>query len=270
METLRDRIIVKLLKEGKQKVGRIAARKRGEHGKVIIVGTEKTEESGQRTDRKVEEGDVIPLGKYSGQEVNLDGVEYLILRQDEVLAVLDSPSRTRQIRPAQGRTTMLTPDPEQVYIPSENLVSLLKRRSPVFSKDEAAALRDQARSGAGSSVRDKDLPSFIGERIEGLLGNLARRAAASGRKVVLLANERRFSPEFSAELVDRLGVDPYSAPEFLHELHRDLSEFAAVPRVRSWGRIETKRGNLVLPVAVERAKRPDFSDLFERSWAVTK
>lgn len=129
-------------------------------------------------------------------------------------------------------------------------------------------LQDQPHR-ARSLAKDHDLASAIGERVEGLLANLARRAAAaSARDVVPLADNQRFLPAISVELIGRLGVDPYGAPEFLDELRRDLTAFAAAPRVRSWGTLESPRGKLVLKVR-DSAGLLDFSELFERPWSVT-
>ena len=91
---LHDRIIVQRLEEGEQKVGGIiipdTAKEKPQQGKVIAVGKGKVEKDGKVTPLDVKEGDTILFGKYSGQEIKLDGVEYLIMREDEVLAVLDS------------------------------------------------------------------------------------------------------------------------------------------------------------------------------------
>ena len=56
----------------------------------MAAGTGKVKDDGKRTPLDVKEGDTILFGKYSGQEIKLDGEEYLIMREDEVLAVLDS------------------------------------------------------------------------------------------------------------------------------------------------------------------------------------
>jgi chaperonin GroES len=76
---LHDRIIVKRIEEGEQKIGGI-----------IIAGTGKVKDDGKRTPLDVKEGDTILFGKYSGQEIKIDGDEHLIMREDEVLAVLES------------------------------------------------------------------------------------------------------------------------------------------------------------------------------------
>jgi chaperonin GroES len=90
---LHDRIIVQRLEEGEQKIGGIiipdTAKEKPQQGKVIAAGSGKVKDDGNRTPLDVKAGDRILFGKYSGQEIKLDGEEYLIMREDEVLAVLE-------------------------------------------------------------------------------------------------------------------------------------------------------------------------------------
>ena len=94
LRPLHDRILVQRIEEEEQKVGGIiipdSAKEKPQQGKVIAVGKGKVEKDGKVTPLDVKEGDTILFGKYSGQEIKLDGEEYLIMREDEVLAVLDS------------------------------------------------------------------------------------------------------------------------------------------------------------------------------------
>src|SRR5436309_12542113 len=91
---LHDRIIVQRLEEGEQKIGGIiipdTAKEKPQQGKVVAAGNGKTKDDGKRLPLDVKAGDLILFGKYSGQEIKLDGEEYLIMREDEVLAVLDN------------------------------------------------------------------------------------------------------------------------------------------------------------------------------------
>jgi chaperonin GroES len=91
---LHDRIIVQRIEEGEQKVGGIiipdTAKEKPQQGKVIAAGQGKFKDDGNRQPLDVKDGDTILFGKYSGQEIKIDGDEYLIMREDEVLAVLDS------------------------------------------------------------------------------------------------------------------------------------------------------------------------------------
>ena len=89
---LHDRIIVQRLEEGEQKIGGIiipdTAKEKPQQGKVIAAGSGKTKDDGKRVALDVKTGDTILFGKYSGQEIKLDGEDYLIMREDEVLAVI--------------------------------------------------------------------------------------------------------------------------------------------------------------------------------------
>jgi chaperonin GroES len=91
---LHDRIIVQRIEEGEQKIGGIiipdSAKEKPQQGKVYAVGAGKVKEDGSRQPLDVKDGDTILFGKYSGQEIKIDGEEYLIMREDEILAVLDS------------------------------------------------------------------------------------------------------------------------------------------------------------------------------------
>jgi chaperonin GroES len=89
---LHDRLIVERIEEGEQKVGGIiipdTAKEKPQQGKVIAVGKGKVEKDGKVTPLDVKVGDTILFGKYSGQEIKLDGEEYLIMREEEVLGVI--------------------------------------------------------------------------------------------------------------------------------------------------------------------------------------
>jgi chaperonin GroES len=91
---LHDRIIVQRLEEGEQKIGGIiipdTAKEKPQQGRVIAAGNGKVNDEGKRVPLDVKAGDLILFGKYTSQEVKLDGEEYLIMREDEVLAVIES------------------------------------------------------------------------------------------------------------------------------------------------------------------------------------
>src|SRR5579864_8768718 len=88
---LHDRIIVQRIEEGEQKVGGIiipdSAKEKPQHGTVIAAGQGKSNDEGKRVPLDVKAGDTILFGKYSGQEIKLEGVEYLIMKEEEVLAI---------------------------------------------------------------------------------------------------------------------------------------------------------------------------------------
>jgi chaperonin GroES len=91
---LHDRLIVQRLDEGEQKIGGIiipdSAKEKPQQGKVLAVGDGRVTEDGKRIAMDVRVGNVILFGKYSGQDIKLDGEDYLIVKEDEVLAVIDT------------------------------------------------------------------------------------------------------------------------------------------------------------------------------------
>ena len=97
---LHDRIIVQRLDEGEQQVGGIiipdSAKEKPQQGKVLAVGDGRMTDDGKRIPLDVAAGNLILFGKYSGQEITLDGAEYLIVKEDEVLAVIDNATDTQK------------------------------------------------------------------------------------------------------------------------------------------------------------------------------
>jgi chaperonin GroES len=90
---LHDRILVKRLEEQETKRGGIiipdTAKEKPQEGKVVAVGNGKVGDDGKRIPLDVKAGDRILFGKYSGSEVKIEDDEYLILREEDVLAILD-------------------------------------------------------------------------------------------------------------------------------------------------------------------------------------
>lgn len=90
---LQDRILVKRIEEEEVAKGGIiipdTAKEKPQEGKVIAVGNGKVLENGQKIPLDVKVGDRILFGKYSGSEVKLDGEEYLIMREDDVLGIIE-------------------------------------------------------------------------------------------------------------------------------------------------------------------------------------
>jgi len=93
LRPLHDRILVKRLEEQDERHGSIiipdTAKEKPQEGKVIAVGNGKVTDDGKRLALDVKAGDRILFGKYSGSEVKIDGQEYLILREEDVLGILD-------------------------------------------------------------------------------------------------------------------------------------------------------------------------------------
>ena len=90
---LHDRILVERLEEQEVKRGGIiipdTAKEKPQEGKVIAAGTGKVGDDGKKIPLDVKAGDKILFGKYSGSEVKLDDEEYLILREEDVLAIIE-------------------------------------------------------------------------------------------------------------------------------------------------------------------------------------
>ena len=98
---LHDRLIVQRLEDdGEQQVGGIiipdTAKEKPQQGKVIAAGKGKLKEDGGLQPMDVKDGDTILFGKYSGQEIKLDGEELLIMREDEVLGVIEGKSSKKK------------------------------------------------------------------------------------------------------------------------------------------------------------------------------
>ena len=96
---LHDRIIVLRIDEGEQKIGGIiipdTAKEKPQQGKVIAAGKGKVKDDGKVVPMDVKKGDLILFGKFSGQEIKLDGEEYMIMREEEVLAVIEGKSKKK-------------------------------------------------------------------------------------------------------------------------------------------------------------------------------
>jgi chaperonin GroES len=90
---LHDRILVKRIEEGEVRKGGIiipdTAKEKPQEGKVIAVGNGKVGEDGKRIALDVKSGDRILFGKYAGSEVKVEDEEYLILREEDVLGIID-------------------------------------------------------------------------------------------------------------------------------------------------------------------------------------
>ena len=92
MKPLGDRIVVERLEEETRKGSIIipdTAKEKPQQGKVIAVGDGRFDETGKRIPMDIKKGDTILFGKYSGNEIKIDDKEYLIMREDDVLAIID-------------------------------------------------------------------------------------------------------------------------------------------------------------------------------------
>ena len=93
---LQDRILVERIEEEIKKGGIIipdSAKEKPQQGKVIAAGPGKVDEKGNRIPMEVKKGDIILFGKYSGNEIRIGEDEHLIMREDDVLAVIEKESK---------------------------------------------------------------------------------------------------------------------------------------------------------------------------------
>jgi chaperonin GroES len=93
VKPLQDRLVVRRIEEEEKTKGGIiipdAAKEKPQEGRVIAIGDGKVLENGQRSPLSVKAGDKILFGKYSGTEIKIDGEEHLIMREDDVFAIIE-------------------------------------------------------------------------------------------------------------------------------------------------------------------------------------
>jgi chaperonin GroES len=94
VQPLADRILVKRIEEEETKKGGIiipdTAKEKPQHAEVISVGSGRLNDEGKRIPLELKKGDKILMGKYSGTEVKISGEEYVIMREEDVLAIVKS------------------------------------------------------------------------------------------------------------------------------------------------------------------------------------
>ncbi len=92
LKPLNDRVLVKRLESEEKTAGGLyipdAAKEKPSKGEVVAVGPGKVADNGQRVAMAVNKGDTVLFNKYAGTEVKLDGVEHLVMREDDILAVI--------------------------------------------------------------------------------------------------------------------------------------------------------------------------------------
>jgi chaperonin GroES len=93
IKPLRDRVLVVRIEEKDKTNGGIiipdTAREKPQEAEVIAIGQGRWDKNGKRMPMAVKEGDRILLGKYAGQEIKIDGVEHLIIKEDDILGVIE-------------------------------------------------------------------------------------------------------------------------------------------------------------------------------------
>ncbi|MDZ7374543.1 MAG: co-chaperone GroES [candidate division KSB1 bacterium] len=92
IKPLADRVVVKPIEEEEKKQGGIiipdTAKEKPQKGEVVAVGPGKIDENGKRVPMEVKVGDKVLFGKYAGTEVEIDGEQYLIMRESDILAII--------------------------------------------------------------------------------------------------------------------------------------------------------------------------------------
>jgi len=93
VKPLRDRVLVKRLEEAEQKVGGIiipdSAKEKPQQAEVVAVGSGRLLDNGEQVPLTVKPKDKVLLGKWSGTDVKIDGEEYLILKEEDILGVIE-------------------------------------------------------------------------------------------------------------------------------------------------------------------------------------
>lgn len=93
VKPLHDRILVERIEEEEKKKGGIiipdTAKEKPQQGKVVAVGSGRKDESGKRIPMDVKKGNIILFGKYAGTEITIKDKEYLILREEDVLGIVE-------------------------------------------------------------------------------------------------------------------------------------------------------------------------------------
>ncbi len=93
MKPLGDRVLIQPLKDEEVRQGGIiipdTAKEKPQEGKVIALGTGKTDDNGKKIEFTVKAGDKVLFSKYGGTEIKIEGEQYLIMREDDILGVID-------------------------------------------------------------------------------------------------------------------------------------------------------------------------------------
>ncbi len=94
IKPLRDRVLVRRVEEEQKTKGGIlipdTAKEKPQEGKVVAVGSGRLTDDGKQIPLEVKENDRILFGKYAGNEIKIDGVEHIIMREEDILAIMES------------------------------------------------------------------------------------------------------------------------------------------------------------------------------------
>ena len=104
---LHDRVLLRRIEEGETVLGGIiipdSAKEKPQQGEAIAVGNGKVLDNGTRVPLEVHAGDRVLFGKYAGNEIKLDGDEFLILKEDEILAIVDNKNGAAKATDKKGK-----------------------------------------------------------------------------------------------------------------------------------------------------------------------
>ena len=93
LKPLNDRVMVKRLESEEVTAGGIiipdTAKEKPMKGEIVAAGPGKADDSGKRVPMAVKEGDLVLFNKYAGTEIKIDGIEHLVMREDDILAVIE-------------------------------------------------------------------------------------------------------------------------------------------------------------------------------------
>lgn len=171
IQPLHDRLLVRRIEEAEGKTGGIiipdTAKEKPQHGEVLAVGLGRVLENGTKVQPLVKAGDKVLLGKYSGTEVKIDDEEYLILKEDEVLVVLDSADA-----PSTDRPMPLSNSEARTMSRFRELKGLLEKHAPALLSDPHARIRCLAigRKSAkafepGARIEDLCLTAYVDRKL---------------------------------------------------------------------------------------------------------
>src|ERR1044071_4243323 len=138
MRPLRDRVLVERIEEQEQRIGGIivpdSAKEKPQQGRVVAVGKGRVNDKGEVFPLDVKVGDTVLFGKYGGTEVKVDGKEYLILREDEILGVTEGVPELAGVHKSQ------IPNPKS-QIPKEQRLKTTDERQKKLWQSRSSTAR---------------------------------------------------------------------------------------------------------------------------------
>lgn len=192
------------------------------------------------------------LGRFLEHEKEGQKIKIFKQRVDNLKALLetDQCSETKLVM-----QKTLSQNHRDLFIPSDKLLNLIADNSIPFDEIFLKKLKKFFNiniNGKKEEFQKNDcLKTTISDRIEGFFVNIVQREALHEghvQKYVDIAKNGQILPKICAELVDRLGLNPYDPHLVLDCLYEELSHFASVPRNRDWGRITFYGSKITLEI----------------------